>query len=241
MAHQRANTSIEGRQAGRRLWASVAILTPMLGVAAPSPSPKTSPSTSDVKDTLAEIVVTAEKRESTVQKTPLSITAISGSDLQSRGLSSAQDVVQAVPGSAVPSAGPGQAQYEIRGLSASGGESPTIGFYLGETPITPPATATTGKTAIDPDLYDLARVEVLRGPQGGGLNYGEKAMLNLPLAADTMALRIVGEYGYTSGWIDRLVVPNFPLATNGGLTRGDVLAAPVAAAHPNGHDGGPPR
>ena len=63
------------------------------------------------------------------------------------------------------SAGPGQAQYEIRGLSASGGESPTIGFYLGETPITPPATATTGKSAIDPDLYDLARVEVLRGPK----------------------------------------------------------------------------
>jgi hypothetical protein len=41
----------------------------------------------------------------------------------------------------VTSAGPGQAQYEIRGLSASGGESPTIGFYLGETPIAPPATA----------------------------------------------------------------------------------------------------
>jgi iron complex outermembrane recepter protein len=268
MAHQRASRSIGGRKAGRRLWASVAILTPMLSVAAPTPAAETSPSTSDAKDTLAEIVVTAEKRESTVQKTPLSITAISGSDLQSRGLSSAQDVVQAVPGIAVTSAGPGQAQYEIRGLSASGGESPTIGFYLGETPITPPATATTGKSAIDPDLYDLARVEVLRGPQGtlygagsmggtvklipnapdpsgfygsaqttvsgtqgGGLNYGEKAMLNLPLAADTMALRIVGEYGYTSGWIDRLVVPNFPLATNGGLTRGDVLAAPVAAAH----------
>ena len=268
MAHQRANTSIGEREAGRRLWASVAILTPILGVAAPAPTPETSPSTSDAKDTLAEIVVTAEKRESTVQKTPLSITAISGPDLESRGLTSAQDVVRAVPGIAVTSAGPGQAQYEIRGLSASGGESPTIGFYLGETPITPPATATTGKSAIDPDLYDLARVEVLRGPQGtlygagsmggtvklipnapdpsgfygsaqttvsgtqgGGLNYGEKAMVNLPLAADTMALRIVGEYGYTSGWIDRLVVPNFPLASNGGLTRGNVLAAPVAAAH----------
>ena len=43
--------------------------------------------------------------------------------------------------------------------------------------------------------------------------------------------RISVRTGYTSGWIDRLVVPNFPLATNGGLTRGDVLAAPVAAAH----------
>lgn len=227
----------------------------------------TAPSPPDAQDMLAEVVVTAEKRESTVQKTPLSITAISGADLEGRGLSSAQELVQAVPGIAVTSAGPGQAQYEIRGLSASGGESPTIGFYLGETPITPPATATTGKSAIDPDLYDLARVEVLRGPQGtlygagsmggtvklipnapdpsrfygsaettvsgtegGGLNYGERAMVNLPLS-DSLALRIVGTYGYTSGWIDRIVVPNLPLATNGGLTRGYVLAAPASAVH----------
>jgi iron complex outermembrane recepter protein len=268
MAYRHASITIGRGGTRRRLWAPVAILTPMLGVAAPTPTAETSPPTTDARDTLAEIVVTAEKRESTVQKTPLSITAISGPDLESLGFTSAQDVVRAVPGIAVTSAGPGQAQYEIRGLSASGGESPTIGFYLGETPITPAATATTGKSAIDPDLYDLARVEVLRGPQGtlygagsmggtvklipnapdpsgfygsaqttvsgtqgGGLNYGEKAMVNLPLAADTMALRIVGEYGYTSGWIDRLVLSNFPLATNGGLTRGDVPAAPVAATY----------
>jgi outer membrane receptor protein involved in Fe transport len=213
-------------------------------------------------DTLAEIVVTAEKHESTVQKAPLSITAIAGEDLQARGLTSAQDLVRAVPGVAVSSPGPGQAQYEIRGLSAAGGESPTIGFYLNETPITLPAAATTGKSAIDPDLYDLARVEVLRGPQGtlygagslggtvklvtnspdpsglygsaqttvsgtagGGLNYGEKPMIILPLFSDVLALRIVGAYGYTSGWIDRIVVPDFPLESNGGLTRGNVLAS----------------
>src|ERR1700693_2561397 len=89
MPHQSANMSIRGRETGRRLWASAAILTPILGVAAPTPIAETSPPTSDAKDTLAEIVVTAEKRESTVQKTPLSITAISGLDLESRGLSSA--------------------------------------------------------------------------------------------------------------------------------------------------------
>ena len=245
----------------------ISALIPLLAWAPLWAADAAQPASSAPDDSLAEVVVTAEKRESTAQKTPLSITAISGLDLESRGLSSAQELVQAVPGIAVASAGPGQAQYEIRGLSASGGESPTIGFYLGETPITPPATATTGKSAIDPDLYDLARVEVLRGPQGtlygagsmggtvklipnapdlsgfygsaqttvsgmsgGGVNYGERAMINLPLT-DQMALRIVGSYGYTSGWLDRIVLNNFPLATNGGLTRGDVLAAPVATIH----------
>jgi len=217
---------------------------------------------------LAEIVVSAEKRSSTVQTTPLSITALKGEDLAARGLSSAQEIVQAVPGIAIASAGPGQAKYEIRGLSSDGGESPTIGFYLNETPITPPASATTGKSAIDPDLYDLNRVEVLRGPQGtlygsasmggtvklvtnrpdlastygstetsvsgtdgGGLNYAQKGMINIPLVDNEVALRIVGNYGHDSGWIDRIVIPNFPIETNGGLTRGNVLGLPASAIH----------
>jgi outer membrane receptor protein involved in Fe transport len=98
------------------------------------------------------------ERSSTVQDTPLSIAAITGSNLQLRGITSALQVVQSVPGIAVSSAGPGQAQYEIRGLSSVGGESPTIGFYLDETPITPPATAATGMSAVDPDLYDIDRL-----------------------------------------------------------------------------------
>lgn len=254
---------------GRLLLMAMTVIVPLVSVApARAQQVSVQQNTQSSPDILTEIVVTAEKRESTVQKTPISMTAISEEDLQARGLTSAQDLVQAVPGIAVASAGPGQAQYEIRGLSADGGESPTIGFYLNETPITPPATATTGKSEIDPDLYDLARVEVLRGPQGtlygagslggtvklvtnppdpngfygsaqttisgtdgGGLNYGEKAMVNLPLISDSVALRIVGTYGYTSGWIDRIVVPNFPLETNGGLTRGDVLASPASVVH----------
>ena len=84
--------------------------------------------TSDTK--LEEVVITAEKRASTVQKTPVSITAITGKDLQALGLATAQSVVQAVPDIAVASAGPGQAKYEIRGLSSDGGEAATVGFYL---------------------------------------------------------------------------------------------------------------
>src|ERR1700719_543537 len=115
---------------------------------------------------LQEIVVTAEKRDSTVQKTPISITAISGSDLQAQGLSDLQSVAQQVPGVSFKTSGPGQTEFEMRGLTSTGGESPTVGFYLNETALTPPAMAQNGKVVIDPDLFDLNRVEILRGPQG---------------------------------------------------------------------------
>src|ERR1017187_7788535 len=115
---------------------------------------------------LQEIVVTAEKRESTVQKTPISMTAISGSDLQAQGLSDMTSVAQQVPGVSFKTSGPGQTEFEMRGLTSTGGESPTVGFYLDETALTPPGMAQNGKVVVDPSLYDLNRVEILRGPQG---------------------------------------------------------------------------
>jgi outer membrane receptor protein involved in Fe transport len=115
---------------------------------------------------LAEVVVTAEKRESTVQKTPFSLTAVSGEELASRGISSVAGLIADVPGISVRSAGPGQTELEMRGLSSSGGAAPTVGFYLDDIPLTPPVAALNGKVVVDPDLYDLSRAEVLRGPQG---------------------------------------------------------------------------
>ncbi len=117
-------------------------------------------------DALQEIVVTAEKRESTVQKTPISMTAISGDELLAQGVASVAAVASETPGISMRSAGPGQTEYEMRGLSSTGGSSPTVGFYLDEIPLTAPSAASAGKVAIDPDLFDLNRIEVLRGPQG---------------------------------------------------------------------------
>jgi len=115
---------------------------------------------------MKEIVVTAEKRESTVQKTPISMTAISGADLQAEGVSDFTTVAQQVPGISFKTSGPGQTEFEMRGLTSTGGESPTVGFYLDDAVLTPAAMAQNGKTVIDPSLFDLNRVEVLRGPQG---------------------------------------------------------------------------
>jgi iron complex outermembrane recepter protein len=222
---------------------------------------------------LQEIVVTAQKRESSIQATPISMSAITGSELDVLGITSTAAALAEVPGVAAISAGPGQTQYEIRGLSNAGGQSPTVGFYLDEMPISPlsPA-ASVGKVVIDPDLYDLDRVEVLRGPQGtlfgsgsmggairlitnapdlksfsvggktlgsetdgGGWNYGQNGMVNLPLIDNVAALRIVGTYTYTSGWIARIVVPGLaPIGSDG--QRGNVYASPASSIVPRVND-----
>jgi outer membrane receptor protein involved in Fe transport len=225
---------------------------------------------SNSEDELAEIIVTATKRESTVQSTPISITAVSGGEIQERGLTSFSEVAQSVPGLSMKTYGPGQTEFEMRGLASTGGNSPTVGFYLDDTPLTAPGNSSNGKVVIDPNLYDINRVEVLRGPQGtlygsssmggtiklipnapdvtafassvqtifsdtdgGGFNHDENAMVNLPFAAGTAALRIVGSAAHESGWLDRIVIANgdFPLETGNNTVRGNVLAAPVAATY----------
>jgi iron complex outermembrane recepter protein len=117
-------------------------------------------------DELEEVVVTAEKRESTVQETAISMTALSGTQLEAQGHDTVEELVGTVPGISTRSAGPGQTEYEMRGLASSGGSTATVGFYIDDTPLAASAVAANGRTAIDPDLFDLNHAEVLRGPQG---------------------------------------------------------------------------
>jgi iron complex outermembrane recepter protein len=115
---------------------------------------------------LSEIMVTAEKFKSTIQNTPISISAFTGDQLTAAGLTRIQDIAHEIPGLSMRSAGPGLTEYDARGLASNGGAAPTVGFYLDEIPLSPPALSQSGKVVIDPDLYDIERVEVLRGPQG---------------------------------------------------------------------------
>ena len=123
---------------------------------------------------LPEIVITATKRESTVQDTPISVTAISAADIASKGLTDFNSLAQTVPGIAMRTAGPGQTEFEMRGLNSAGGNTSVVGFYFDETALSSPASAQLGKVVIDPNLYDLNRVEILRGPQG--TLYGASSM-----------------------------------------------------------------
>jgi outer membrane receptor protein involved in Fe transport len=115
---------------------------------------------------LEQIVVTAEKRETTVETTPISLTAVSGADILNRGITDLASLMQSVPGVSIRTSGPGMTEFEMRGIASNGGNSPTVGFYFDETSLTAPAATNEGKIVISPDLYDLNRVEVLRGPQG---------------------------------------------------------------------------
>jgi iron complex outermembrane recepter protein len=115
---------------------------------------------------LEEITVTAQKYNSTVQNTPISMSAMSGADLAAAGINTVEGMATEVPGLSMRSAGPGQTEYEARGLASNGGAAATVGFYLDEVPISPSAISFVGRDVIDPDLYDVNRIEVLRGPQG---------------------------------------------------------------------------
>jgi outer membrane receptor protein involved in Fe transport len=165
-------------KASRPIRNAAVIATGMLGKALFATAQAASPSAVDLaqpqSDELAEVIVTAEKRNSTVQSTPISLTAVTGEQMQQQGLSRIEDLALETPGISMRSAGPGQTEYEMRGLPSSGGAAPTVGFYLDETPLTAPAAALNGKVTIDPDLFDLNRVEVLRGPQG--TLYGSSSM-----------------------------------------------------------------
>lgn len=159
-------------------------------------------------DVLEEIVVTAEKRSSTVQDTPISMTALSGDLMQQEGITDISGIIQAVPGISQRTAGPGQTELEMRGLSSSGGAAPTVGFYLDDYPLTPPAAALNGKVVIDPDLFDVNRVEVLRGPQGtlygsGSMGGTVKLVTNEPkLNVFEGAVEAIGS-GTTGGGFNR--------------------------------------
>jgi outer membrane receptor protein involved in Fe transport len=86
---------------------------------------------------LEEIIVTAQKRETNLQQTPISITAVTGQDLAAAGISDVAAIAQRTPGVALSSAGAGRTVYNINGISSAAGASSTVGFYLDDVPLTP--------------------------------------------------------------------------------------------------------
>src|SRR5262245_39632980 len=113
-----------------------------------------------------EIVVTATLRESSLLAVPFSINAQTEEDIQRSAASTIEDLSRNVAGLSIQNLGPGQSQVAIRGVSAGQivrdqpGVKEQVGVYLDDSVIS------LSLFTPDLDLFDLNRVETLRGPQG---------------------------------------------------------------------------
>ncbi|MES2137792.1 MAG: TonB-dependent receptor, partial [Pseudomonadota bacterium] len=129
-----------------------------------NPPPTASPAAPQFEE--GAIIVTATKRASTVQDVPFSVNAQTQADIRRANAQTLEDISRNVAGLTVQNLGPGQSQVSVRGVSAGQiardqpGVKEQVGIYLDET-ITSLSLFTP-----DFDLFDLNRVETLRGPQG---------------------------------------------------------------------------
>jgi iron complex outermembrane recepter protein len=130
-----------------------------------------SSASADAGTALAEVIVTAQKRAEDVREVPTSISVLSSTTLEQSHITGLEDITRAVPGvSFLSGGGPGLDNIEMRGISSKSG-SATVGLYLDEVPIT---VSNLFNGAVEPRLFDLDRVEILRGPQG--TLYGASSM-----------------------------------------------------------------
>ena len=120
---------------------------------------------SNDEEALGEVVVTATKRDQSLQQVPLSVTAVTDEALQARGVDSFVDYARSVPAVSFIDLGAGRQRVAIRGIDSKIG-SGVVGYYLDEAPVPSTSSYTAEQVAIDPKLGDVERIEILRGPQG---------------------------------------------------------------------------
>jgi outer membrane receptor protein involved in Fe transport len=115
---------------------------------------------------LGEVIVTAQKRTENLLEIPASITVLSADMIERQRVENLLDLEALVPGLDVVVTTPGQSRVTLRGIN-TGGVASTVGVYLGEVPFGSSTGLANGAVlAGDFDTFDMATVEVLRGPQG---------------------------------------------------------------------------
>jgi len=188
----------------------------------------------------ATIIVTAGKRDQDLREIPGSVSAITDEQFDRLNAQNLSDYITRIPGVVFNDYQPGISEVVIRGIASTTyheANQATTGYYLNDIPLIEPGFP----LAIpDVDTFDLARVEVLRGPQGtlfgssslggainyivneadasgfdagaegllsstkraGEASYGIKAMVNVPIIEDKLALRLVGLQRFDAGYLD---------------------------------------
>jgi iron complex outermembrane receptor protein len=128
-----------------------------------------------VAATLGEVVVTAQKREERLINVPQSVSVLPADQLAQTGATQFRDYANTVPGMSFSTSGAGNTQVALRGVTIGYDVGPTVGVYVDEVPYgSSTIFALNAQFALDPALFGLDRIEVLRGPQG--TLYGASAM-----------------------------------------------------------------
>jgi outer membrane receptor protein involved in Fe transport len=174
---------------------------------------------------LEQITVTAEKRSQSVQNVGSSISVLSGKELATHNVNNVFDLQYQTPSLTVtPQFGSGQLEFSIRGVGFedyASNNAPTVGLYVDEVAFPIPYET-------DGQIFDVARVEVLRGPQGtlygrnttgGAINY----VLNKPTQDFTGGLTV--QYGrfdsaLVEGYLSGSIAPNLQVRVSGETQQG---------------------
>ncbi len=167
-----------------------------LGLAAPASAQTDKPVSAEpgASDS-GDIVVTARKRSERLQDTPISITAVTAEAMERKGIKDIADISRQTPGLQYGDFGDMKlSPTSLRGVvggSGSAGADPAVGYYVDE------IYQAQGPGA-DLDLYDIARVEVLRGPQGtlfGRNTIGGVISITTQRPSDTFAASATADIG----------------------------------------------
>ncbi|MEE4451620.1 TonB-dependent receptor [Novosphingobium resinovorum] len=196
-----------------------------------------------------DIIVTATKRNEKLREIAGGVAALTGDELVKMGAQEFKDYLTRTPGVAFNEGPPQNSTAVIRGVGTTAGLDQgqgTTGYFINEIALTEPGYAI---VVPDIDAFDVARVEVLRGPQGslfgsaslggainyvanmadasgidaaaeggisstknasGQLSYRAKAMVNVPIISDKLAVRFTATQRVDAGYID-----NVGTGTNG--------------------------
>lgn len=242
------------RKVGQILLSST-VLTTMLGFSpAAFAQEAAAPQEAEAASSSSDIVVTAQRREELLSKVPVSVVAFDAEALQSRNITSEQDIGSLVPGLQVKNGqNSNQLSFTLRGqtLDPFSGTSPAVLTYLNEAPYTPGNTATA--------FFDLGSIQVLKGPQGtlfgrnatgGAVLYSTpepgdifagyatvrvaerdyvqvQAALDLPLVRDKLAVRLAFDATRGNGYITNINTGNTLGDKNSRSGRATILLTPT--------------
>jgi len=203
---------------------------------------------------LTEIVITATRRDTTLEETPISITVLDQNTIDQRRITDLSGVAQLTPGLVFTPLSRQQSYPSIRGTTRGGsaaGSDSGVSVFIDEVP-------TTGVGDDNIDLFDVQSIQVLRGPQGtlfgrnttGGaiviqtlppsfeteakaqLTYGRfnlaeaRAFVTGPLSGEQLAGKIVAEARRQDGYVNDPYLNAHLLSTQLGGIRGQLLWTP---------------